>query len=76
LAQLSSAFQKALRLVRERRTLRCIHLFYAGPAPGAIGFGRGYNPTMNPALALYEYRHNGRPRYQRVLELNSEPPRR
>jgi hypothetical protein len=76
LAQLSSAFQKALRLVRERRTLQRIHLFYAGPAPGAICFGRAYNPTMNPALALYEYRHNARPRYQRVLELNSEPPRR
>lgn len=33
------------------------HLFYAGPAPGAVAVGQQLNPTMTPPVKLYEYRH-------------------
>ncbi len=35
------------------------HLFYAGPAPGAVAVGQQLNPTMTPPVQLYEYRHPG-----------------
>ena len=31
------------------------HIFYAGPAPGAIVIGQQLNPTMIPAVQLYEF---------------------
>lgn len=46
-----------------------IHVFYAGPAPGAIVLGRSFNPRMNPPLWLYEYDRNKDPRYDHVLTL-------
>jgi hypothetical protein len=33
------------------------HIFYAGPAPGAITVGQQLNPTMIPEVQLYEYEH-------------------
>lgn len=49
-----------------------IHLFYAGPAPGAVALGRVINPTMNPPVSLYEYRRQRSPRYEHVLTLDEE----
>jgi len=31
------------------------HIFYAGPAPGAVVVGQQLNPTMIPAIQLYEF---------------------
>jgi len=39
------------------------HLFYAGPAPGAVKVGQQLNPTMTPAVQLYEFSRIGTPRY-------------
>ena len=47
-----------------------MHLYYAGPAAGAIAFGRSYNPRMNPPLDVFEYRRSARPCYEPVLTLN------
>jgi len=33
------------------------HIFYAGPAPGAVVVGQQLNPTMIPAVQLYEFQH-------------------
>lgn len=35
------------------------HVFYAGPAPGAVTVGQQLNPTMTPPVQLYEFRHPG-----------------
>jgi hypothetical protein len=70
LLELSRVYAEALAAVRKRRCER-IHLFYAGPAAGAVVFGRSYNPLMNPPLDLYEYRRGASPAYERVLVLNS-----
>jgi len=69
LEALSLLYERALSLARERECRR-IHLFYAGPAPGAIAFGRVYNPSMNPPLQLYEFSAAADPPYTPVLELN------
>lgn len=34
---------------------RLWHIFYAGPAPGAIAVGQQLNPTMVPAIQCYEF---------------------
>jgi hypothetical protein len=31
------------------------HIFYAGPAPGAVVVGQQLNPTMIPVVQLYEF---------------------
>ena len=69
LAELKRAYETALREIVERGCER-VRLFYAGPAAGAVEFGRGYNPRMNPPLELYEYRRGGQPRYEAALVLN------
>jgi hypothetical protein len=33
------------------------HIIYAGPAPGAVVVGQQLNPTMVPAVQLYEFQH-------------------
>lgn len=33
------------------------HVFYAGPAPGAVAVGQQLNPTMTPPVQFYEFRH-------------------
>ncbi len=73
LHELSRAYEEALALIR-RQGCRSIHLFYAGPGPGAVAFGRAYNPRMNPPLVLYEYDCSARKRYRPVLELNGVSP--
>jgi SMODS-associated and fused to various effectors sensor domain len=45
------------------------HLFYAGPAPLAVVVGQQLNPTMYPAIQLYEYRHKESPRYKPSIRL-------
>jgi len=62
------AFEAAMRLYP--RALRW-HLFYAGPAPLAIAIGQQINPTMYPAVQLYEYRHKEVPRYRPSIVLSS-----
>lgn len=33
------------------------HVFYAGPAPGAVAVGQQLNPTTTPPVQFYEFRH-------------------
>jgi hypothetical protein len=70
LLQLAQVYQRTLREIRERTVTNSIHLFYAGPAAGAVCFGQAYNPRMNPPVQLYEYRRGRRPAYEPVLLLN------
>jgi nucleoside phosphorylase len=53
------------------RVPRCrkIHLFYAGPAPGAFVIGQLLNPRMIPPIQLYEYDRNSKPRYEKAIIL-------
>ena len=69
LADLSRVYEEALAAIRAHGSRR-IHLFYAGPAPGAIAFGRAYNPRMNPSLALYEYNRESPIPYECAFTLN------
>lgn len=46
-----------------------IHLFYAGPTPGALVIGQAINPRMMPEVALYEYSRQASPRYAHALTL-------
>jgi len=57
--QLVSAFPKA----------QTWHIFYAGPAPGAVKIGRQLNPTMCPEIQLYEFSRASDPRYQPSIRL-------
>jgi len=50
-----------------------LHLFYAGPPPGAIVVGQEINPRMNPQIVLYEYARSAIPRYRAVLTLPVSP---
>jgi hypothetical protein len=45
------------------------HVFYAGPAPGAVALGQQLNPTMCPQVQLYEYRHREEPAYRASIRL-------
>jgi hypothetical protein len=49
-----------------------IHLFYAGPAPGALIVGQQINPRMNPPVHTYEYSRQRSPRYELALTLKQE----
>ena len=69
LAELARVYGEALAALRERGCRR-VHLYYAGPAAGAVVFGRGYNPRMNPELVVYEYCRDTSPAYDPVLVLN------
>lgn len=40
------------------------HIFYAGPAPGAVAVGQQLNPTMCPPVQFYEFRKDRRPAYK------------
>ena len=51
---------------------RHIHLFYAGPAPGALIVGQQINPRMNPPVYTYEYSRQRSPRYELALTLEQE----
>jgi hypothetical protein len=39
------------------------HIFFAGPASGAVAVGQQLNPTMCPPVQLYEYRRDRAPAY-------------
>jgi hypothetical protein len=43
-----------LASIRFPKSLRW-HILYAGPAPGAVVIGQQLNPTMIPAIQLYEF---------------------
>jgi hypothetical protein len=46
------------------------HLFYAGPAPGAVKIGQQVNPTMCPEVQLYEFSKASKVRYQPSMLLS------
>ena len=48
------------------------HIFYAGPAPGAVAVGQQLNPTMCPPVQFYEFRKGRRPAYQPSLIVGGE----
>ena len=58
--QLCSAFPKAGKW----------HLFFAGPAPGAVRVGQQLNPTMCPEVQLYEFSKASRPPYRPSILLS------
>jgi hypothetical protein len=60
------AFERAMELLP---SVAEWHLFYAGPAPLAVAIGQQLNPTMYPAIQLYEYRHKEAPRYKPSIRL-------
>jgi hypothetical protein len=74
-AQIAWAAQEARRAFE--RTMQLLpnakewHLFYAGPAPLAIAIAQQLNPTMYPAVQLYEYRHKEAPRYKPSIRLGT-----
>lgn len=70
LAVLQKVFRGILgKLSRTVPQCNRIHLFYAGPAGGAIVLGQVINPRMNPEIALYEYHRQKTPKYEHVLSL-------
>lgn len=48
------------------------HLFFAGPAPGAVKVGQQLNPTMTPLTQLYEFNQTGRSRYTTSVILGGQ----
>jgi hypothetical protein len=63
-----NAFERTMKLLPNAKTW---HLFYAGPAPLAVAIGQQLNPTMYPAVQLYEYRHKEVPRYKPSIRLGT-----
>lgn len=49
------------------------HIFYAGPAPGAVKIGQQFNPTMTPLVQLYEFNRSRIPPYQPSIRLGGQP---
>jgi len=73
LLELSSRFREVLHAVEKYiPEVQRIHLFYAGPTPGAIALGQAINPRMAPPTLLYQYQ---RPRYKHVLTLRMRAQR-
>jgi hypothetical protein len=62
------AFECAMQLAPDAAEW---HIFYAGPAPLAVAIGQQLNPTMYPAIQLYEYRHKEAPRYKPSIRLGA-----
>jgi hypothetical protein len=61
------AFEQAVRTFPACTLWRVL---YAGPAPIAVAIGQQINPTMCPAVQLYEYRHKEAPRYRPSIMLS------
>ncbi len=75
--------QKPDQLEDLGRTVRCVfesvlatrpratawHIFYAGPAPGAVKVGQQLNPTMSPPVQLYEFNRSVTPPYSASMML-------
>ena len=55
LKELARAYERALAAIRERG-IRRVHIYYAGPAAGAVCLGRAYNPRMNAKAVVYDYK--------------------
>ena len=71
LTELRKAFREVLKNIRNGfPDCSRIHLFYAGPAPGAVALGQSINPTMNPPVVTYDYDYNRTPRYEEALTLS------
>lgn len=73
LAELRQRYLDALKGIR-RRIPGCnrLHVFYAGPAAGALLLGQCTNPRMDPELALYEFSFQRDPRYRLAGVLTEE----
>jgi hypothetical protein len=52
-----------------RPNARQWHLFYAGPAPGALAIGQQLNPTMTPPTQLYDIANFGSQFYRPTILL-------
>ena len=64
LVELRIAIRKAFeRAASDFPDAESWHVFYAGPAPGAVVLGQEINPTMSPPVHVYEFRRNENPRY-------------
>jgi hypothetical protein len=70
LSTLGARFREVLATVR-RIVPGCttLHLFYAGPAGGAVVLGQQINPRMDPPVVLYQYSRQKTMRHQSVLRL-------
>ena len=60
----AAARQAFERVLRHFPACTLWRVLYAGPAPIAVAIGQQINPTMYPAVQLYEYRHKEAPRYR------------
>jgi hypothetical protein len=60
-------FERAVQLFPRCELWRVL---YAGPAPVGVAVGQQLNPTMYPAVQLYEYRHKDSPRYRASILLS------
>ncbi|MDA1283139.1 MAG: SAVED domain-containing protein [Chloroflexi bacterium] len=71
LRELGTAYRHALERIRHDFGMRCkrIHLFYAGPAGGAVLLGRQHNPHMDVPVQTYQYDVRRSPRYEPALLL-------
>ena len=67
LKELARAYERGLAAIRERAGIRRVHIYYAGPAPGAVCLGRTYNPRMNSEAVVYDY---ARGVYEATVVLN------
>lgn len=68
--ELGKKFRQIMTKLRKHApNLEKIHLFYAGPTPGAIAIGRQINPRMNPLVQLYEFDRNQTPNYKQSIAL-------
>lgn len=65
LTRLAEVFRGVVEEIRFKIP-RCqrLHLFYAGPAPGAVVVGQQINPRMDPPVHVYEYSRQRSPRYE------------
>jgi 5-methylcytosine-specific restriction endonuclease McrA len=50
------------------------HLFFSGPAPGAVKVGQQMNPTVTPPTQLYEFNRAGSPRFTPSILLGGAKP--
>lgn len=73
LAGLQTEFGRVLKALRRYAT-RCkrIHLFYAGPAGGAVVLGQAVNPRMDPEIITYEYSRQQSPLYRTAIVLKEQ----
>ncbi len=69
LSDLAKQFRVKMEALRQDFGERCggLHMFYAGPVPGAVVLGRAFNPRMNPPMYLYELDRQTDKGYERVL---------